>query len=382
MGIVTLPRRFQTPPGTTALGDGCAVMHPGNSFFAQGDITIGTPPCWRASATLNKTVISRNAGVPYTLTTQNYTILCWAKPATTTTSLCGGNSPSAGGGWLFRADTFNYRIVGSTQSIAITSTANTEYVYIAVGTTAGVTVYQNGTSVGSSANVNQVATTASSGQAWVLGDNTVSNRGNADVYLVAYWNRALTAGEVQDISLNPAKILLGQRRVSTVSASTGRTGSMAATESSVDVLAASGVVLVKGTANVTEGTKDTFTSTGKVIVKGSFAATEGTVDVFTGSGTTTGGRVGTADMTESTVDSFLSSGTILVQGDLNATENTTDIFYATNVTAPSDKCVNSKWIVNTGTSSGTIQLQMASDVNGVDVTLKEGLFFLKYRKIN
>ena len=55
--------------------------------------------------------------------------------------------------------------------------------------------------------------------------------------------------------------------------------------------------------------------------------------------------------------------------------NSTVIFSTT-------KCVNSKWIVNTGTSSGTIQLQMASDVNGVDVTLKEGLFFLKYRKIN
>ena len=46
-----------------------------------------------------------------------------------------------------------------------------------------------------------------------------------------------------------------------------------------------------------------------------------------------------------------------------------------------DKCVNSKWIVNMGPSSGAIQLQMASDVNGVDVTLQEGLFFLKYRKI-
>jgi len=46
-----------------------------------------------------------------------------------------------------------------------------------------------------------------------------------------------------------------------------------------------------------------------------------------------------------------------------------------------DKCVNSKWIVNIGSSSGAIQLQMASDVNGVDVTLQEGLFFLKYRKI-
>jgi len=54
----------------------------------------------------------------------------------------------------------------------------------------------------------------------------------------------------------------------------------------------------------------------------------------------------------------------------------------TQIVPTTDKCVNSKWIVNTGTSSGTIQLQMASDVNGVDVTLKEGLFFLKYRKIN
>jgi len=60
----------------------------------------------------------------------------------------------------------------------------------------------------------------------------------------------------------------------------------------------------------------------------------------------------------------------------------TGITQTQNVVSPSDKCVNSKWIVNTGSSSGTIQLQMASDVNGVDVTLQEGLFFLKYRKIN
>lgn len=45
------------------------------------------------------------------------------------------------------------------------------------------------------------------------------------------------------------------------------------------------------------------------------------------------------------------------------------------------KCVNSKWTVQTGSNGGTLQVQMASEVGGVDVTLKEGLFFLKYRKI-
>lgn len=379
MGIVNLPRRFQTPTGQPAVGDGCFVFHPGNPFFAQGDITIGTPPCWRASNTAAKKVTSFDSGIPFKLPNQNFTVLCWAKPNTTTTTLAGGETANTGGAWLFKADGFSFRITGSFQTITYASTANTPYVYIARGSSGtGVEVFQNGTSVGSNANPIQTGTNLGCG--WTMGDG-LGSKGNCEVYLIAYWPRTLSLGEIQYYSANPSAVLIGQRRVSTVVTATGVTGSMNITESSVDVLAASGVVLVKGTANATEGTKDTFTSTGKVIVKGSFAATEGTVDVFTGSGTTTGGRVGTADMTESTVDSFLSSGTILVQGDLNATENTTDIFFATNVVPTTDKCVNSKWIVNMGSSSGAIQLQMASDVNGVDVTLKEGLFFLKYRKI-
>ena len=382
MGIVTLPRRFQTITGQPAQGaDGCFVAHVGNYWKSQGAVTIGTPPCWRAAGTANEMVTAPDSQIPYLITNQVFSVICFAKPNTTTSPLCGGGISTAAGGWNISASAFSYRRTGATQTIAFTSTAGTPYVYAVVGTPSQVEAFQNGVSVGTAAFPIQVATSATTVNAWILGDNSGAFRGNADVYLVAYFNRALTAAEVMWYSTNPAALLLGKSRITSVSTSTGRTGSMSAIEGTVDSFSGTGQVIIKGSLSVTESTSDTTTITGKVIVKGSMSATEGTVDIFAGSGTTTGGRTGTANMTEGTSDTSSITGTILVQGSLNATENTVDIFTATNVVPTTDKCVNSKWIVNMGSSSGAIQLQMASDVNGVDVTLKEGLFFLKYRKI-
>lgn len=159
----------------------------------------------------------------------------------------------------------------------------------------------------------------------------------------------------------------------------GITGVLNATESTVDSFSSSGIVLVQGSLAATENTQDTFAASGIVIISGSMAATETTVDVFTATGSDT--VTGVLAATEGTVDTFSASGTILISGSLTATENTVDVFNGTNIAPPVVKAVNSKWLVSVGATSGTVQLQMASEVNGVDVTLQDNLFFLKYRKI-
>ena len=120
-------------------------------------------------------------------------------------------------------------------------------------------------------------------------------------------------------------------------------------------------------------------SSGSGAITGSLAATESTVDVFASSGTIP--VSGSLTATESTSDTLSISGTVLVEGSLAATEGTSDVFFATNVAPAANKTVNSKWLVSLGSTGGTVQLQMASEVNGVDVTLQDGLLFLKYRKI-
>lgn len=183
----------------------------------------------------------------------------------------------------------------------------------------------------------------------------------------------------------------------------GITGSLSVTETGPDIFSSSGIVITNGILSATEGTFDTLSCSGFVLISGSVSATETTVDVFAGIGSTGGAIFGSLNATESTVDVFTSSGTILVSGSLIATESTadtlsisgdvlisgtlaategtSDVFFATNVAPAANKTVNSKWLVSLGSSGGTVQLQMASEVNGVDVTLQDGLLFLKYRKI-
>jgi hypothetical protein len=74
------------------------------------------------------------------------------------------------------------------------------------------------------------------------------------------------------------------------SASDGRTGTMAATESGADDATASGAVVVAGTFAATEAGADDATMSGAVVVAGTLAATETGGDTFAGSGTVDGGE--------------------------------------------------------------------------------------------
>jgi hypothetical protein len=196
------------------------------------------------------------------------------------------------------------------------------------------------------------------------------------------FNRALSNDECIELTRNPWQVFRASPRRLYFDVPGGGSdinGSMAAVENTIDTFSASGTVLVEGILNATENTTDTFTSSGTVLVSGSMAATETTVDVFTATGSES--TTGVLDATEGTVDTFSASGTIPISGSLTATENTVDVFNATNIPPTVLKTVNSKWLVSVGATSGTVQLQMASEVNGVDVTLQDNLFFLKYRKI-
>jgi hypothetical protein len=73
------------------------------------------------------------------------------------------------------------------------------------------------------------------------------------------------------------------------SASDGRTGTMAATESGADDATASGAVVVAGTFAATEAGADDATVSGAVVVSGTLAVTETGGDTFAGSGTVDGG---------------------------------------------------------------------------------------------
>jgi hypothetical protein len=95
-----------------------------------------------------------------------------------------------------------------------------------------------------------------------------------------------------------------------VSASDGRTGTMAATESGADDATASGAVVVAGTFAATEAGSDTAALSGAVPISGTMAAAETGSDTFAGSGVVGGGRVGTMAATEAGSDTFAATGTV------------------------------------------------------------------------
>ena len=162
--------------------------------------------------------------------------------------------------------------------------------------------------------------------------------------------------------------------------SSGITGTLSVTETGSDTASLSGIVLVQGTVSATETTVDIFAASGgSGAITGTLSVTESGPDVFSCSGTIL--VSGSLTATESTTDTLSISGVVLIQGSLTATEGTADVFSATNVAPAANKTVNSKWLVSLGSTGGTVQLQMASEVNGVNVTLQDGLLFLKYRKI-
>lgn len=201
--------------------------------------------------------------------------------------------------------------------------------------------------------------------------------------LASFWKRALPLEEVRALATNPWNLFEAPKRKLYFAGSAPGTitGTFNTTENTVDTFSSSGDVFISGTFNTTEGTVDIFAASGNTndAVTGSLNATESTVDVFASSGTIL--VSGSLTATESTSDTLSISGTVLVEGSLAATEGTSDVFFATNVAPAANKTVNSKWLVSLGSTGGTVQLQMASEVNGVDVTLQDGLLFLKYRKI-
>lgn len=91
---------------------------------------------------------------------------------------------------------------------------------------------------------------------------------------------------------------------------TGITGTLAATETGSDTLAASGKILVKGALAATETGLDTLAASGKVLVSGSLAATETGSDVFAATGTSAPVTTGTMAVTEVGDDVMYAEGTV------------------------------------------------------------------------
>jgi hypothetical protein len=112
---------------------------------------------------------------------------------------------------------------------------------------------------------------------------------------------------------------------STFTPSTGVTGTLAATETGVDALAADGVVLIAGSFAALEGV-DVLAANGEVLVVGSFAATETGFDVFAAAGDVI--VSGALVVTEVGSDVLASTGAVLVKGSLAATETGSDVFFA------------------------------------------------------
>ena len=107
------------------------------------------------------------------------------------------------------------------------------------------------------------------------------------------------------------------------------TGTLAATETGLDVFAGAGDVIVSGSMAVAEVGDDTFAATGTVTsaaISGTLAVTETGNDTFTSSGTVL--VQGSLAASEVGDDSFSASGTVLVQGSLAASEVGDDTFSA------------------------------------------------------
>lgn len=80
------------------------------------------------------------------------------------------------------------------------------------------------------------------------------------------------------------------------------------------------VVIRTGSLAATETSLDTFTSSGKVIVKGSLSVSETGADTFSATGSVKSIATGSLSATESGVDTLSATGSVLVQGSLQATE--------------------------------------------------------------
>lgn len=107
---------------------------------------------------------------------------------------------------------------------------------------------------------------------------------------------------------------------------TEQVGSMAATETGVDVFSGEGDVVVAGTMAATESTVDTFAAVGVVTIVGQMAAVETGVDTFAAEGDVQ--IVGDMSAIESGVDTFSAEGDVNLNGTMAATETGVDVFSA------------------------------------------------------
>jgi hypothetical protein len=104
------------------------------------------------------------------------------------------------------------------------------------------------------------------------------------------------------------------------------TGTMAASESGADVLAAVGKVVVKGALAVSETGADALVGSGKVVVTGALSVAEAGSDSFASSGKViTDGALAAA---EADLDAMASAGKLLVRGTLFASEADFDFLSA------------------------------------------------------
>ncbi len=110
-----------------------------------------------------------------------------------------------------------------------------------------------------------------------------------------------------------------------VASETGRTGTLAATESGSDTAAITGAVLAAGALAATESGADTVAVSGAVLVSGSAAAVETGGDVAALTGTVGWpAATGTLAAQETGADTPALAGSVLVTGALGATETGSD----------------------------------------------------------
>jgi hypothetical protein len=128
------------------------------------------------------------------------------------------------------------------------------------------------------------------------------------------------------------------------------TGSMAATETGSDTLAAAGDVLVQGALAASETGSDTFTASGGVLVQGAMAATESGADTFAASGTVADpGATGTMVATESGADQFAGFGMLGRIGIMAAVESGSDRFRARSPMTQQPHATRGGWRQGTAT---------------------------------
>jgi hypothetical protein len=168
----------------------------------------------------------------------------------------------------------------------------------------------------------------------------------------------------------------------TVTAS-GVTGTLSASETGSDTFVGSGQVIVQGTAAAAETGSDTLASAGTVLVQGTMSATETGSDTFAASGA--GLTTGTLSATETGADTAAVAGVVVVTGSLSAAESGADTVAASGTVLVSGSVSATETGLDTLAASGTastgaaignvaVQESGADTFVGVGVVVVQGQF--------